>query len=80
MKERFYSFKFKMDADPVNEPRMIVDLDEVHGLTYKMVDKDNNEIESMLYEIEGFYEGDNKPHKVLMLVSLYKDNYYTTLS
>jgi len=44
MKERFFSFEFKMDADPTSDPKMVVYPNDKNQFVYKIVDKNNQEI------------------------------------
>lgn len=65
-KERFINLVFKMDADPTCNPKMVIDPNDENqlGCRVKVVDENNQEIESVLCEMQGFYQGD-KRDKVL---------------
>lgn len=65
MKERFFSFKFKMDADATSDPKMVVYPNDKNQLVYKIVDNNNQEIEANLIEIQNFYIGE-KRNKILL--------------
>lgn len=65
MYERFLRFKFKMNIDPSNKPEMVIFPNDENVFIYKMLDKNNEEIEATLFETEVFYERENKPDKVL---------------
>lgn len=79
MKERFHGFNFKMNIDSSSKPQMMIYLNNENKLAYKMVDKDNQEIESTLFEIVGFYERDNKPNKVLYSQPVNENHFITNI-
>jgi len=61
-KERFINLVFKMDVDPTCNPKMVIYPNDENqlGCRVKVVDENNQGIESVLCEMQGFYQGDKR--------------------
>jgi len=79
MNERFHRYKFKMNIDSSRKPEMVIFPNDENVLIYKMLDKNNQEIEATLFETEVFYERENKPDKVLYSQPVSENQFITNI-
>lgn len=78
MKERLIRFKFKVDSDLVDNPKMVIHSDQ-GIIKHKIVDQNGQEIESSLDEIEGYYIGDSGRDKVLFSQPVTENHFVTNV-
>ncbi len=78
MKERLIRFKFKMDSDLSDNPKMAIYSDE-GIIKHKIVDQNGQEIESSLEEIEGYYTGNSGRDRVLFSQPVTENHFVTNV-
>lgn len=79
MKEKIFGFKIEIISSSVKNPKMKIYKNEDNVLWFKVLNEDDQEIEAILREIEGYYIGENNKNKVFLTQPINENRFVTNV-